>query len=706
MNAPGIHNPRAAVIAAALAALAVPAVLPAADAHARAPKQRLVEDAVAETLDVVEVRGTFDQAVGRLRSASEGAVSSQALMLRPVRRAGEVLEAVPGVAISQHSGEGKANQYYLRGFNLDHGTDLALFVAGLPVNMPTHGHGQGYADLSFVIPELVSGVQFRKGVYFADEGDFSAAGAAHITYRNALERPIAELTTDRYGYRRGLLAGSRRAAGGELLGALEAFHNDGPWVNPNDFVKWNGILRWSRAEEHGGLSVSAMGYDGRWNSTDQIPGRAVSDRTLDRFGAIDPSDGGESHRYSLSSEWLHSEGTTTTRLGAYAMDYRLRLWSNFTYFLDDSVNGDQFEQADDRMVLGARASHAWRQRIGGREVEWTAGLQTRHDRIDGVGLHRTLRRARLSTTREDDVLQTSLSPFAQAAMQWTRWARTVAGLRGDVYWFDVESSIAGNSGAETASLASPKASLILGPWRRTAVFLNAGIGFHSNDARGSTIAVDPKTLEAASRVDPLVRAKGFEAGVRTAAIAGVQAGVSVWTLGIDSELLFVGDAGTTEASRPSRRTGIEWSATVEPLEGLAFDADVALSRARFRDDDPAGDRIPGAVERVIAGGVSFERAWPLFGSLRVRHFGPRPLVEDNAVRSGGSTLLSAVIGWKWRDRLAIALEAFNLTDAEASDIDYFYASRLPGEAPEGVDDVHTHPIEPRTFRLRLTGSVW
>ncbi|HEX6100081.1 MAG TPA: TonB-dependent receptor [Thermoanaerobaculia bacterium] len=640
--------------------------------------------------------------IGIAGSASEGVITAAEIDRRPFRRAGEILETVPGVIVSQHSGEGKANQYYLRGFNLDHGTDIAVTVAGVPVNMPTHGHGQGYADANFLIPELISGVQYKKGPYYAEEGDFASAGAVNVSYVSLLDRPLALLQGGTAGFGRVLFAASPRAADGYLLYAVEAGTNDGPWVRPDDFRKVNGLLRYTRGDQRGGFSVTAMGYDAKWSSTDQIPGRAVTSGALSRFGLVDPSSGGKTSRYSLAGEWQRSSVSSLTQAGAYAIRYRLQLFSNFTYFLDDPVNGDQFEQADDRFVGGLRASHRWLAKWGGISAENVAGVQLRHDGIGNVGLYRTRQRVRLETTRQDDVSETGGGVYGQTSIQWRRWLRTIAGVRADRYRFDVASADPRNSGRAEATILSPKLTMVFGPWRNTELYANAGSGFHSNDARGATICFDPATGDPADRVTPLVRTRGAEIGVRTTPVPRFHLTASLWGLDMASELLFVGDAGTTEASRPSRRAGIEVATHYNVRDWLALDVDYAYSRARFRDDDVAGDRIPGAVEGVASAGLSVIDVRGLSGELRYRYFGPRPLIEDDSVRSKASSLVSLRAGYRVAPRVRFDLDVFNVLDASVSDIDYFYTSRLPGESAGGIDDVHFHPVEKRAFRLGVT----
>jgi TonB dependent receptor/TonB-dependent Receptor Plug Domain/Carboxypeptidase regulatory-like domain len=651
--------------------------------------------------NLADVDNPAESLIGIADAASEGAITARQLETRPVMRPAEVLETVPGLIISQHSGEGKANQYYLRGFNLDHGTDFATTIAGVPINMPTHGHGHGYTDSNFLIPELVSGVQFKKGPYYADEGDFSAAGAVTVNYLNFLDRPILEVSGGGQGWARALAAASPSIGRGRLLAALELNRNDGPWTLDGDHQKVNGIVRYSEGGATAGFSLTGMFYRSEWNATDQVPERAIAQGIIPRFGHVDPTNGGQTHRHSLSADVQQSTGSTATRANAYFVNYALNLFSNFTYFLADPLNGDQFEQEDRRNVFGGLATHtrltSWRDRT----AENTLGAQLRFDQIGSVGLHHTMARRRLSTTRIDRVAQRSIGVFAQNEFHWSSVLRTTVGLRGDIFNFDVEGDSPFNSGTVTSSLMSPKGSVVLGPWGGTEFYVNAGSGFHSNDARGSTTTRDPATGEIVEPTTPLVRANGAELGIRTVRIPKVQTTLAVWWLGIDSELLFLGDAGTTEATRPSRRIGVEWSAYARLRQWLALDADLAISDGRFTDDDSAGNRIPGSVESVIALGASFDTSRRLFGSMRLRYFGARSLVEDDSIRSAATTLVNAQAGMRLRGRASIVLEVFNLFDADASDIDYFYTSRLRDEPSGGVDDIHTHPTLPRSVRASL-----
>lgn len=639
----------------------------------------------------VTVLAHYDNAVGTSDAASQGTVTSSLIASRAALRTGELLEFVPGMIVTQHSGDGKANQYFLRGFNLDHGTDFATYVDAMPVNMRSNAHGQGYSDLNFLIPELVQRIDYKKGSYFADEGDFSSAGAAHIRLSDRLPEGIASLTLGRYGYRRALLADSMDAAGGTLLYGIDLGRNDGPWQTPEQVRKYNAMLRYSRGDAQNGYSVTAMAYRNRWNATDQVPQRAVRDGLIGRFGTLDASDGGETSRSSLSWDMHRRDDGRITEASAYVVRSSLDLYSNFTYLLADPVNGDQFQQSERRTMGGFNASQTWLDKIAGIDMRNKVGVQTRYDHISPIGLYAARERERLSTVREDRVKEASAGLYLENTSYWLPEFRTIAGLRYDAYRFDV------NGNSASANKASPKLSLIFGPWAKTEYFINYGAGFHSNDARG---VIAP----GAAGATPLVGTRGAELGVRSEWLRGLQSSLSLWTLDIDSELVYVGDSGDTEASRPSRRSGIEWSNHYIAAPWLLFDLDLSASRARYRRDDPAGNRVPGSLNKVASFGVTVKDLGRWFGGMELRYFGPRPLIEDNSVRSASTALAYGRIGYQLGKRTKLTLDGFNLFNRRASDIDYYYASRLPGEPAEGVDDVHSHPVEPRTWRVTLSHS--
>ncbi len=653
----------------------------------------MVCNAQAQT-STITIQGHYDNAVGSSDAASQGVISSALLKSRPALRPGEVLEFVPGIIVTQHSGDGKANQYFLRGFNLDHGTDFATSVNGMPVNMPTHGHGQGYTDLNFLLPELVQRVEYRKGPYFATSGDFASAGAADIRYRTRLDAPFGQLTLGENGFRRGVAGGSFEAAPGlVLLGAFEAQHNDGPWTVPERLRKSNGVFTVSGGSTASGWSASAMGYRARWTATDQVPQSLIdagsyNGRPFGRFDSLDPTTGGDTARSSLSGEW-HASGTDGSRssVSAYALRYRLDLNSNFTYALANPIDGDQFKQRDERTVAGGEARHAFVHTLGGLDLRSEIGTNVRHDRIE-VGLYNSAARAITSVVREDEVRQTMLGVFGQTAVTFTPTLRAVLGLRADHLRSQVDArTLPAESGRSRGTQVSPKLSLVIGPFAKTEFFFNAGRGLHSNDARGTTASSDP--------APPLVSQHGIEVGARTEWLRGLQSSVALWQLKSDSELVYVGDAGNTEASAGSRRRGVEWNNRWVPAPWFLLDADFAWTHARFSN----GDRIPNAIDRVASVAATLRELAGWSASLQWRYLGSGALNEDNSVRSLASLTTNLRLAYAFNPKAELTLDVFNLGDRKVNDIQYFYESQPAGLPAR--EDRHVHPAEPRSARLTL-----
>ncbi|MGQ0621656.1 MAG: TonB-dependent receptor [Panacagrimonas sp.] len=640
------------------------------------------------------------------QSSTEGYVTAEQLAERPIARAGELLEFVPGLMVTQHSGEGKANQYFLRGFNLDHGTDFYTEVDGLPVNMRTHAHGQGYADINFIIPELIGSLEYRKGPYFAEVGDFAAAGSANLRYKDELARPLAKLTAGEFGYYSGLVAGSPKLGKGKLLLGLEATRYDGAFDLETDERKYAGIARYNLGDDRKGFTASLMSYDIEYTAPDQIPLRAVTD--IGRLGFIDPSDGGDVRRRSANLEWRgETTGGGLWNAQAYALEYRMELYSNFTYFLNTPgdgdgplPDGDQFEQFDDRRVYGLNAWREWKLPAA-IPVDLEAGVQVRHDDIDTVGLYLTDDRHRFQTVREDAVQETSVGVYLSSTQKWNRWFRSTLGLRADGYVFDVNSIEPANSGTEDDRILSPKLALVFGPWSKTLFYLNYGEGFHSNDARGTTIQVDPTDPGARPEpVDPLVKARGAEIGVNSAIIPKLQLTASLWQLDFDSELVYIGDAGNSEASSASDRYGVELSAYWAPLDWLVIDADYAYSHARLDVPAGEGDRIPNSIEDVVSLGLTVPETRGWSAGLRLRRLGEGALIEDNSARSDPTTVVNGQLSYRWMQRYSATLTALNLFDSDDNDITYFYESRLQNEAA-AKEDFHFHPVEPRAVRFTV-----
>lgn len=653
------------------------------------------------SLDTVRVIGRVANLIGTARTASEGHVGTVELRARPLAREGEMLETVPGVIVTQHSGEGKANQYFVRGFNLDHGTDFQTKVDGMPVNQPTHAHGQGYTDLNFLVPEFVRALDYKLGVSHAELGDFGSAGGAEFFLAKRFDAPVVTTEFGANGLARAVLGTSIRAGGGDLLFGGEGKRYDGPWLRAERVRKYSGMSRWTVDRGASQLSVLALAYTNRWDSSDQVPLRAINNGAISRFGQVDSTLGGNTSRYSLSASYRHAGAKSVQEYQVYGIRSALDLVSNFTYFLEDPVNGDQFQQLDSRTVLGGSATHLQSFMRGNVSHLVKLGVQTRAD-FAGVSLQRTAARARLSTVRDDDVREVGTGLFIESESRWTSWFRSVAGARVDGYLFNVDGDRPENAGTRAAAIVSPKLSLILTPSATSEFYVSGGTGFHSNDARGTTITVDPASGESVQQVDPLVRSRGGELGMRVAPVTGLRTTLSLWTLNLDSELLFVGDAGATEPTTESRRSGITLANYWRMTPSIAVDADVSFARARLLDVPVAESRIPGALERVIAAGITWNSARRgSFGALRVRHFGAYPLIEDNSTRAESATILNADVGMRLFQGVKLQATVLNLLGSRAADIQYLYASRLRGEAV-GVSDVHLHPVEPRQLRLSLS----
>jgi hypothetical protein len=679
-------------------------------------------------LDTVTIVAT---GVSNMDAASAGDVSQEQLAGQPLLRPGAVLENVPGLIVTQHSGEGKANQYFLRAFNLDHGTDLATEVDGMPINMPTHAHGQGYTDLNFLIPELVSDLHYKKGPYYADEGDFATAGAVRMDLANEIP-DSATLGFGEDGYRRALLLGSTAVGAGTLLAAGDIYHNDGPFEYPDDYNRLNGVLRYRQGVAAEFFTVTAMAYSGTWNSTDQVPQHAIADRIIDRFGSLNPSDGGESSRSSLSFNRVKRSDTDQVEFSAYVIRYKLDLWSTFTYYLEDPVNGDQMLQHDDRVVYGFNGAKTWFTSLWGMPSSNVVGVQGRLDDIRDVAIDATVDRQNLYTKQNAGVVEANGAVYFENSTQWSGTLRTVLGLREDEFTFDVRDKMVNadgscnlssdplgcNTGERRAHIFSPKLGVIFGPWNGTTYFATIADGYHSNDARGVTRSGENP---AAPPVTPLTRATSAELGVASSPLPRWQTTLDVFLLKLKSELVFDGDAGVTSASGATTRTGIEWGNTVGVNSWLHADFNAAFSRARFDENVPADDLgcsdaapshpcaqpiaitgryVPNSPTNVIDAGLTAQHPSGWFGALRARHFGESPLVEDDSARSPAYTTLDLQFGFQRPGKWRLAADVFNLFDVKWNDIEYYYVSRLRNKAFATPDHV-VHPGVPRTLRIHF-----
>lgn len=661
--------------------------------------------ASAATLSPVAVVGHYDNGVGTSDAASQGVILGRLLQDIPLLRPGEVLETIPGLVVTQHSGEGKANQYFLRGYNLDHGTDFASFVDGVPVNMPTNGHGQGYSDINFLIPELVERIDYRKGPYFAQNGDFSAAGSADIRYRTALPAPVLDLTYGTEGYRRALLAGSTALAHGPtVLAALEGMQEDGPWKHPDRMRKTNAIVRVSDGDVQRGWSVDALAYAARWNSTDQVPLELIRSGALCRFCALDPTDGGRTARAVLSGEWHVHDADGYAKASAFIEHYRLQLWSNFTYFEVDPVRGDQFNQRDMRNIYRTTLAKGWNGSWFGRDTTTEAGLQIRHDQIH-VSLLDSQARQPFATLSDNQVGETEAGLYLENTTAWTSWFRSLVGARLDAIAFELNSATyAANSGHVHDQRLSPKSAFVFGPWAKTEFFINAGSGFHSNDARGVVNRFDQTTGMALERAPALVGSFGEEVGIRSQIVPGLQSSLALWRLKSSSELVYGADSGGTQINGASRRHGVEWNNHWIANAHVLVDADLAWTQARYAhlgENGESGDHIPNAVSKVASIGLELYGFGPWSADIKTLYIGGYPLSQDGHLRAPSSLVSSLRLRRQFTPRMALTLDVLNVFNRQYFDIAYeqdYQVSPVASPVPEGIT---VHPGEPRAYRMTL-----
>ena len=696
-------------------ACAQPAPASAA-AHAAAPNS---------TIEQIVVTASRLDLTGRATTASQGSVTKKELALRPTYRVGQLLESIPGLVVSVHSGEGKAYQYLARGFNLDHGTDLANFVDGIPVNRPTDAHGQGYSDLNFLIPELAQGLDYTKGPYYASIGDFGAVASQHLRLADEVENQVIGSV--------GTLGDERLAGtgtyhfdnGDRLLAAADTAHVDGPFKPGNNFRKIDTALRYVDGTQTDGFTLTALYYRGEGRlSTDQ-PERAVDEGLISRFGTLDPTDGSFSERESLSARYAVSGETWQFTTNAYAVHSLQVLWNDFTHFLNDPVNGDQEQQDEDRTTLGGAASLVYHSSLLGIPSDTTIGIQGRTDDAY-VDKRHTRDRVVLDycdtlgvpyvqgfgACNADRIKLGDTAPYAETATRWTPWLRTVLGVREEFYAATDRSLITGFKGVGAQSLFQPKGSLILGPWRGTEIYLSAGRGFHSDDARGVFQTLPLEGIPGLSHRTPLLaKADGEEVGIRISPLANLHVQAALFEIEFVSELVYDQDMGMDQAEAPSKRRGVEVSAQYRPFPWIEFNTDLAATKARFATGNPDsyglnGLYIPDAPDFIGSFGVLVDELGPWYGGLQWRILGSYPLNPDNVVRGSGYSEVNLEVGYKVRPGTKLQLSVYNLFDQKADAFDYDYVSRLPGEPARGIanerDDLQFHPLEPLSARVMLT----
>lgn len=644
---------------------------------------------IAATADAAETRadiivfGRGETKIGVAQAASEGSVGGADLLVRPLLRVAELLEAVPGMVAAQHSGSGKANQYFLRGFNLDHGSDFTTYIDGVQMNLRTHGHGQGYLDLNGLIPEIIAREDFRKGPYRADGGDFALAGAAYMQTIDGFERPWISVEGGSYGWRRAAAGGTIHDLGsGDLTLVAQAKSYDGPWQEPEHLRHYAGFAKYRMAAGGGELDATLHAYRATWRPTEQIPERIIgSAACADVFCSPDPSARGETTRLIGNVAMTQA----SWRANAYAQYYDWSMFSNPTYADPDGASA-QIRQFDRRWIVGLTGERSWNL---GPAIDFSIGTENRYDHIGNVGVYRTADRAFLNSLGRYHVEELSAALYGDVTWRPVDGLRLTGGLRGDHYHYVVRArdAVAASlgEGKGSDSLLSPKASFA---WRvapEVELYANWGRGFHSNDVRGA--------VNSGSPVPVLVRGTGKELGAR------VQHGrasltATWWWLDVGSELRFVGDSNAVEPSGASKRHGYEIVAFWRPLPWLALDGNYTASHSRYGN----GDRIPNAFENAASAGAAIVLA-PWEASIRVRHLGPSPLIEDNSVRDKGSTIVNARAAWKGK-RIEIFGELLNIFDSRDKDIAYYYESYIPAFDMAGPQEGRlSRVVEPRTIRL-------
>lgn len=629
-----------------------------------------------------------------IAASSARIVPGEDFELRPQGRPADLLRLAPGLAIAQHAGGGKADQQFLRGFDSDHGTDVLLMLDGMPANVRSHAHGQGYADTHFVIPETIEAIEITKGPYEIRQNDFATAGAVNFITRQTVARPMAEQGFGEFGMRRSLFLFSPTQEAVKTLVAFEGYHHDGPFLHAEGYDRYNGFAKASFSPNPDlDLFLVFTHNKGDWYGSGQIPLREVRAGRLSRFGSVDDSEGGRSRRTTanLQADW-QPDDQQSAHAQFYYQHYGLDMYSNFTFFKDDPVNGDGIGQFDRRNVYGADLSYRRSARPLGAETTTRLGFQTRVDQAQ-VRLVSQARRNTLSVTQDADVLEGSYSPYLETELIPLPWMRWVAGLRHDFFHYQVEDNRPGSTqlnGVRSADRLRYSSNLILGPWAQTEFFLNYGQGLHSNDARA--VVLTPG-------LEPLPKARGAEAGLRNTPCPWLEWTGTLWLLDLDSELVFVGDAGTTEAKGKNRRYGWEMGTRSKPLDWLSIGGDVTWSHAEFTS---TGGAVPRAPKWVARADATVRTPWGLSSRLEMRHFGGRPGIEDRSVQLQGYT----VFDWTTRYRfekphprlngLELFLSIENLFDREFREAQFVSETQLRTESTP-VQDITFAPGWPRTI---------
>lgn len=695
-------------------------------------------------------------------SSSTRSFTGKEVTARSYEQPGEALEIVPGLIVAQHSGAGKANQYFLRGFALDHGYDIGLTIDGMPINQASHVHSNGYADANFIIPELFSSMDVRKGPYFADEGQFSSVGAIHMQYLNALRKGLVIGTGGSFAYGRLLGAKSWALGGGELLMALELNNYNGPWQRPDEQRKINGVARWSIGTETNGFAVTAMAYSNHWYATDQIPMHNVAMGMMSRWDTEDPTDGGNATRYSLSTRWSETNKDSFARVEAYAIRTTTNLYDNFTYNLSNDLPlNDQMHQFDRRSMYGVNALKGWNYNIGDRPIETRVGFQSRHDEIRN-GFGDSFVRQQYAQIRNDYLKNFSHGLWTDTTIYWTPKFRTTGGFRLDYIHGSVNSILnpllapgmftgdtpvligTANNGQLGRWFTSPKAGVVFGSFEDLAnseFFANFGEGYREEDLRGAVAQWDPGTGNYMQNYQLLTKTRGAETGVRAKPVKGLDTTLSLFWQDFDAENQFAGDDGVTVYGRPGRRFGFEWTGNYAPTTWANGYAEVTGTHARFRGNDSVqratylamlqngtedalfplnlpgnspGNYLMLAPVWVAKAGIDLGEKTGWYGGMYYRYFGSRPLTEDGQIQSSAMGTVNARLGYHFDNGWKLQIDAFNITNQRSSSIDYAYGAfsrqdyhlyPYGAQGSTGIMDRYFKPQDPPAIRFTFTGPL-
>ncbi|WP_236709324.1 TonB-dependent receptor [Acetobacter tropicalis] len=675
-----------------------------------------VKEGAPETIQVTASRRDL---LGRAGTASEGSLTAREIQLRPVYRVGQILEAVPGLVVTSHSGEGKANQFLLRGFNLDHGTDLASFIDDMPVNGVSNAHGQGYTDLNFLIPEVLAGVDYTKGPFHADIGDFGVAGSDHMKLADDIPRQISLSAGTMGDYRAYIGSTTHFSNTGRWVNAFNISHSDGPWKYPDNARSIRALSRYTYGSAKNGFDLTGMFYRGQWRATNDQPLDAYHEGLIGRYGSLDPTDGGFSERYSLSGHYHLARDNWKWVTSAFAVHDRLTLWNNFTHYLDDPVNGDQQQQDETRTTVGGSSVYTRQDHVGLVRTETRIGVQGRYD-ILYVDRRHTRQRVTLAncpssleatipyTCNADNINLGSVGLFVQNTTHWLPWLRMIVGLRED-YQGGTDENLVDNSLTQKHQwLFQPKGSLVFGPWKKTELYLSGGRGFHSNDFRSvSGSYTSDEFTKGSVKVPLMTSAVSGEVGVRTTPFSHLHLQAAAFIIDFDSELSYDGDAGVTSPGPASRRQGVEFSAQYNPFTWLEFNTDLSFAKARYRGHNLSSYGIDGAYVTnapnfVWSFGVMVDRG-PWYGGLQVRWLGGYPLIEDNSLRSSGYQEVNMNLGYRFNKKIKLEASVFNVFNTRAYAAQYAYDYRLTPTAAVQTGATG-HPLEPISARLAVTAD--